>query len=365
MPVPSLPVSMRRTCQRPAWRAALALAALPALLLARPAVAQPAGPTVVVDDPTRATTKRLGEEGTRAYLAGDYALASEKLERAYTLMPVPSLGLWSARAFVKRGLWLRAAERYRAVAGLDAGPGNPAVQGEARVAAAREEAELTPRIPSLRVLLTGAATERASVSIDGVPVPQARRSERWPVDPGGHVLTAERDGERVSASATVSEGEHAEVTLRLSAEALPAAAPVLPPVAPAPAPPVAAVAAPAGPELGVAGNDASSWRTAASPWRAVGWVTLGVGGATLLGSGVAGLWARELRRDLDCQGQLCTDASGASDYNALVDVATAGWIAGAALAATGVSLVLLLEEEADATLSVQLRPGQVSLGGRF
>jgi uncharacterized protein HemY len=65
-----------------------------------------------VDAATRFAVRKLGDAGVSAYRAGDYESASEKLEKAYELMPVPSLGLWSARALVQRGSWTQAAERY-------------------------------------------------------------------------------------------------------------------------------------------------------------------------------------------------------------------------------------------------------------
>lgn len=81
---------------------------------------------------SRAAARKLGEDGIDAYLAGQMPVAVEKLEKAFTLYPTSSLGLWSARALVRSGRWVEGAERYRE--GLRAGEsvGDPATQKEAR-----------------------------------------------------------------------------------------------------------------------------------------------------------------------------------------------------------------------------------------
>jgi len=48
----------------------------------------------------------------------NYNLASSRLEKAYVLLNVPSLGLWSARALAKRSLLVEAANRYYEVTSL-------------------------------------------------------------------------------------------------------------------------------------------------------------------------------------------------------------------------------------------------------
>src|SRR5215467_3274187 len=65
------------------------------------------------DDASRAMARQLGEEGLEAYQASDYLLAERKLDRAYRLFATPTLGLWSARARIKAGHWVEAAERFR------------------------------------------------------------------------------------------------------------------------------------------------------------------------------------------------------------------------------------------------------------
>lgn len=327
-----------------------------------------------VDAKTRFAVRKLGAAGVSAYHAGDYEGASEKLEKAYELMPVPSLGLWSARALVRRGLWTRAAERYLTTRRLDLGPGDPKIQRQALQAAAAERAALMPRIPSLRVRLEGARAEEVSVSVDGSPLPALLVGEDWPVDPGTHAVVGRRGSEQVEATSSVTEGEHTEVVLHFSTpprgEPL-AAVPQLPL-----APPAEATITPTSSHLPApAPNDAVM--DGASPadggqpiWRGVGWVSLGAGGAALLASTFAALVASQRHERWtsrgDCVGNGCVEAlrEEVEAYNRLVDLSTAGWISGAALLGGGIFLVLTFPA-ASGSVDVALGPASASVGGHF
>jgi hypothetical protein len=105
------------------------------------------------DDATRATARQLGEQGIEAYWAEDYRAAEEKLDRAYLLLAVPTLGLWSARARARLGHLVEAAERYRDTARASEAIGNSTAQREAQRTAADELTTLSLRIPSLTIRL--------------------------------------------------------------------------------------------------------------------------------------------------------------------------------------------------------------------
>lgn len=314
-------------------------------LAAEPARAPSAAPSAsVIDDATRAAVRKLGDAGTNAYEAGDYELASEKLEKAFQLLMVPSLALWSARALAKRGLLAQAAERYLLVQRLDAGPGNPAVQDEARRQAALERAELMPRLPYLRVRLDGASAGEVSVSVDGAPLPALLVGEDWPANPGAHHVVGTRGAERVEASCELAEGQTLEVVLRFPHRSRVASAT----------------------QADVTGVvDAAE---SGLPWRSIGWVTLGIGGATLVASGVVGIVAsREydaLTSSADCLAEQCLSSrrSDVESYHRLVDVSTFGWISGAVLAGAGTLLVLTAP---GSDVSVGLGPAGANVGGRF
>jgi hypothetical protein len=183
-----------------------------------------------------------------------------------------------------------------------------------------------------------------------VPAPALVIGEGWPVNVGAHQVVATRGTERVEASSVVSEGQTAEVVLRFSA------------------PP---------------GEDGSHVYHAANgdgaapgapddlnpvPWRTIGWVTIGVGGAALVTSGILGLVAKdkrdELRSSADCDENRCLDTPEAQSYNRLVDFSTVGWIGGVVLAGAG-TLLVLTAPGSDGSVEVGLGLSGASFGGRF
>src|SRR5262245_32884810 len=109
----------------------------PLLLLLWIVAPSPASGQTSIEDDARAAARTTGYEGVAAFEQGRYEEAHEKLDRAYELMRVHTLGLWSARAMVKRGLLVAAAERYLEVARMPVVHGDAAVQSEARDTAAR------------------------------------------------------------------------------------------------------------------------------------------------------------------------------------------------------------------------------------
>src|SRR5688572_10915705 len=119
-----------------------------------------------VDEGTRAAARELGYEGVELFQKGDFAAASERLERAYQVLRVPTIGLWSARALAKLGKLVEASERYLEIGRLELG-GEVAVQEQAQRDAARERDDLSKRIPSLIVRLRDADGASAKVTIDG------------------------------------------------------------------------------------------------------------------------------------------------------------------------------------------------------
>src|SRR5689334_3893827 len=105
-----------------------------------------AEPALAQSDSARAGARDLGPGGVEAYQGGNYTLATDKLGRAFEILRVPSLGLWSARALAKSGKLVEASERYLVVTRLDAS-GDIAVQNQAKAEAATEREALLPKIP--------------------------------------------------------------------------------------------------------------------------------------------------------------------------------------------------------------------------
>jgi hypothetical protein len=302
------------------------------------------------DPATRTAARALGTAGVEAYQAGDYAAASDKLEKAFQLLKVPSLGLWSARALEKRGLLTEALSRYLEAASIQVPAGEVAVQQSARADAEREGEALKQRVPRLVISVQGAETSSVSLSIDGKPVASSVIGEPRLMNPGKHSVEASAEGRHATAEATCVDGQQASVSLDLTVTAKPALAPgaraILPP------PPAA--------------EQNRSWQPT------LGWVALGAGVVGVAVGTVSGLKAMSERKTLDDSG-LCV-ADGARCPTSTKDhvdslstfrtVSTIGFIAGGVFAAAGVTLLLTAPSQ-NAETALYFGPGSAGLRGSF
>jgi hypothetical protein len=323
-------------------------ALLAVLLTAEPLFAQPA------DESTRTAARALGMAGVEAYQANDFALATDKLEKAYVILRVPSLGLWSGRALVKVGKLVEAADRFLEVTSLQVPTGEYAVQKQAQADAAKELEALRPRIPLLKVAIEGASPAECTVTIDGQPVSSAMLGEGRLVNPGAHIVEGRRGGEVVRAEVTASEGERPTATLTFgAATAAPPSKTEPAPAAPVAAPPPVADAAP----------------EASSAQRAWGWVALGAGGVGIVLGSVTGAIALAKKGEIDdskaCRDNRCLpiEKDLVNSYNAMNSVASVGFIAGGALGALGV--VLLLTAPSETSAQAYVGPLSAGVRGRF
>src|SRR5688572_12231454 len=217
------------------------LARLTLLLLALSSFAGEAS-AQAVDSAARGAARSLGYEGIQAYQAGDIATAVDRLERAYQVLRVPSLALWSARALEKSGKWVEASERYLEATRLPIEDGNDrSVQEQAQTDARTAEAELRPKIPLLVIEVRGVVAGEVEVSRDGVPLNRALLGSGLPTNPGDVMVLGVSAQARVEMRVTALEGQSTSVVLDFAASAPAAAAPVQPD----PPPPPAAQAAPA------------------------------------------------------------------------------------------------------------------------
>lgn len=336
-------------------------AALSAALLASsaPALAEQ------VDAASRAAARNVAMEGINALQQGNATVASEKLEKAYRVLKVPSVALWSARALVKQGKLVDAAERYREASRLTFAGGDQSIQEQAQKDAAQELEELSSRIPSVRFVIEGGPVDEGSVTIDDVSVPSALLDEERPVNPGTHRISATRGGERFEESVSLNEGEKRRVIIKLDGSPSGSASGAGS-AASAPTPAAAAAADASGPQP-------SPQRTQ----RTLAIVAFGAGGLGLAVGAGAGLMAignrNELERNPACRGDECLKsvATDVESFRTLRTVSTIGFVAGGALAATG--LVLWFTQPTSSQhggaspprLACRVSPGFVSLHGSF
>lgn len=311
------------------------------LLSASPAFGQQ------VDESTRTAARALGTAGVEAYQANDFATATDKLEKAYSILKVPTLGLWAGRALVQTGKWIEASERFLEVTSLQVPSGDVAVQKQAQADAAVELRTLTPRVPLVTVAVEGAELTDCNVTIDGQPVASSLLSAGRLMNPGKHLIEGRHGSEQSRTEITVAEGERSTAVLKFAAPPPPLVA--IPP--PAPPPARETNAAP--------GSAQRTW----------GFVALGAGGVGLVVGGITGGIALGKKSDIDananCRDNRCapSETDQVDSYNAMTTVSSVGFIAGGALAALGA--VLLVTAPSGAAAQAFIGPQSVGVRGRF
>lgn len=323
---------MRRRCS---------LLALALALLAAPGIA-----SAQADDATRSAARTLGYSGVEAYQAGDYATASDKLEKAYRILQVPSLALWSARALVRLGRLVEASERYRDALRLSPEGGDVDVQKRAQTEAASELEALKPRVPVLIIQLRGAKPREVALVIDGVRSTTELIGEARPTNPGEHRVVVRRGAEQLVRDIALAEGEQRTELFELAEQ------------------PVATPAVAASPAVDSALRaEAAEGGTAR---RTFGFVALGVGGASLVASGIVTGLALGKKSDLGCVDNRCDPSVSdeVESYNSLRTVSTITFFAGIALGAAGAVLVVSAPATAE-RVALAVGPGSVGITGSF
>jgi hypothetical protein len=354
---------MREQTGRSAARRVSALVLLGGLLGTLSAAAQ------APDDSTLAAARQLGQQGVVSYEKGDYPGAHAKLDRAYALVRMPTLGLWSARALVKLGRLVEAFQRYREVTLLRLETNASDVLRTAQTDAQREYAALEARLPQLTVTLTGASPTGVTFRLDGKQLTDALIGVPVPVDPGPHALEALRGSEVVrTAELTLAEGEQRSVVLDLP-EPTPAQLAAATPVAPAPAAQAPADAAPPAPAT------VDDGRSGGRPSSVGPWLVIGGSAAVAIAGGVLLAMALSDVASVD-DAPVGTKWASVEDENARAPVFSGIGIAMLATGAAGITGGLLWKLSASepeptagsargASASLSLSPGSVHVAGTF
>jgi hypothetical protein len=291
----------------------------------------------------RATARALTIEGYEALDRKDYAIAVDRFRRADALYHVPTVALGLAHAEVGLGKLVSALATYSGIVREGVPPKAPPAFTKAVDDAHRELDVLAARIPSV-VITVGEApgAPGLEVTIDGVEVPAAALGVKRPVDPGTHHVRAVATGfAATELTVNLLEGKTEAGTVNLKAETAPAPAPSPAPApftgVPLAAPPPSAIP----PPLPPAPPPSTAQRTA-------GLALIGVGAAGLVVGGITGGLAVAKHASLTstCPGGNCLVSQQAAleadvdTYHRLATTSTVGVIAGAAVLATGVVVVL-------------------------
>jgi exonuclease VII small subunit len=277
--------------------------------------------------------KALFFEGHEAAARGDHHTACARFEDSLALFRRASTLLNLGECSEHLGLLADALRYWReGAATLDS--------SDERLALAKEKVrELEKRVPVLSVDTGGPLPSGAAVLVDGTAVPATELADVIAVDVGEHVLElVVPRRETATARVRVREGERREVHLL-------------------PGPPIATDA---GPRLPA--------EEPANGQRVAGFVLGGVGLAAIVMGAVTGGLVLERKSTVEdhCADDVCDDQAGvdaASEGRALAIASTVGFVAGAALVAVGVVLVVTADDGEDT--AVAIGPGSLHVAGRF
>jgi hypothetical protein len=283
----------------------------------------------------RSASRKLAQDGVTLLQQNQPEAASQKLEKAYELLQVPSVALWSARALVARGHLIEAAERYVEAGRLTGFKGDQQVQLQAQKDAARELEALTPRIPTLVIIVPQQAGDRPVVTLDAKPVPMALIGEEQPVNPGAHEIKVSFGARVVTRIVSLGESEKKRESITPDVTS---------------SPPVDKTTEGAATPAALQGSDEAH---SSSMRRTLSIAALAAGGTGLLVGGVTGGLALSKRSTLadsgNCRSGVClrSEQSNVESLNTMRTVSTVGFVVGGVLAATGVVLILTERPHSD------------------
>ena len=298
----------------------------------------------------RATARTLAQEGQHALETKNYVMAIDKFSRADALVHAPTLLLGLARAQVGATKLVEAQENYNRIIREGVAPGAPKSWSKAVDDANKEVGAISPRIPWVTITVLGPSSPE--VVIDSTPVPHASLGVKRAINPGTHKVKISAEGYHPQEKSIVlTEGQSLSVNVEL--EQAPEAAP--PPEKKAPA----AVA------VDTSGGG-GEWR------KTVAYVSLGVGGASLIVGGVAGALALAKYSQLAdaCPDPNACDPSQRASidtYHRLGTIADVGFIVGGVGVAAGVVLLLTQPKETTAgtTVTPYIGLGSAGVSGKF
>jgi hypothetical protein len=194
------------------------------LLLAASLATAPVWSRVAHAEPTAAdmeTARDLFKEAKKLRDAGDLKGALEKFKAAHALAGTPITGVELGRTYAALGQLVEARETFLEVVRMPPAAKESDYAKAARAEAAKLEAEIAPRIPSITVKLSGVPDgATATVTIDGAVIPAAAIGQPRKVNPGKHVIAAKiGEGNASTIEITLAEKESKDAQLAVEAPA--------------------------------------------------------------------------------------------------------------------------------------------------
>jgi len=292
-------------------------------------IATLAGASRADDSPENiAAARSLGIQGVQLADAGKCPEAIEKLERAEALHHAPTILGRLGECQVKVGSVVEGTENLNMVVREQLPANAPQVFRDAQTRAQKVLTAATPKIAHLVIRITPGDV-KANVAVAGRPVPAALIGAERPTDPGTHQVTATAEGYRpASATVTLAEGGHQDITLLLEKD--PTVVAALPP------PSTGATSAPT---TGTATADVNAPEPSGKRSNTPAYVALGVGGAGLLVGGITGALA--FSKASDCPNKVCATQSDLDSAKSMATVSTISFGVGIAGVAVGAILLLV------------------------
>jgi hypothetical protein len=325
-----------------------------------------ARPLFAQTDQERAGARAVALEGVQAFQEERWADAVDLLTRAESLVHAPTHLLYLARAHQRLGHWVSAREAYLKLIRETIAPGAPRAFHDAQAAAKRELPSLEPKIPTLKVQISGADGKPVTVTIDGKPLPPALVGAANPIDPGTHRIEASAPG-LVGGPVAVELKEGARETVAVPLRASTGEAPSLP--APAPAVDEPRSGPPTGGAMTSLEADEAPTTSSVNGLRIGSYVAMGVGVVGLAAGTYFGLQSKSKRDEANeiCPNPKRCPVTEREEVDALDDDsgtaqqrAVIGFIAGGVGVAAGVTLFVLSgrrqEETGGSAPSASIRP---------
>lgn len=288
----------------------------------------------------KAEARALVNEARKAMKDRRFADAEQALRRAGELDAAPQTRIDLAAALAGEGKLVEASRVLHAVAvGSVVSPATKRLHEQVKKALI----DLEPRIAWIQIDVGGPGAGRARTTIDGKDVDAKSEVS---IDPGAHQVAATAEGfEPAEKTVSMKEGTHEHLHLQL--------------------------------DLDLAARTGASAPKASGGSKAPAIIFLSLGGAGLIVGGAAGVAALIQTKDARklCAGNVCPpSAASAIDRSKLSGtISTVGFIAGGALAATGIILLIVSPGSKKAPANVKegarvtpwIGAGQVGLSGSF
>jgi hypothetical protein len=135
-------------------------------------------------------------------------------------MGVPTTGYLLGRSQVDLGMLVEARDTLLAVTRMPPQPGENETYALARTESQKLADEIEPKIPSIKIVLTGLPEgSTPSVTIDGQPINAATIGVARKHNPGAHAIVVTVGATTKKESVELKEGETRELTIDVSAQA--------------------------------------------------------------------------------------------------------------------------------------------------